>query len=208
MARPINADAEGTRRRILESALAMFAERGLGASPVREIAGRAGVSLAMVHHYFGNKDGLYDACVDSMYEEIARLREHVAAELAGADLSDVPAIVERTLRAGFAFAREHQPAMRLMLRSVVESGELDAERRHRFQLPFLAQASELLESATGQPRDELRLALQSVVFLLARYAISTDDELARVTGKSPAGALAAAEDHLVSVARRLLGFVS
>jgi AcrR family transcriptional regulator len=192
----------------------MFAERGSGGSPIREIASQAGVSLAMVHHYFGNKDGLYAACVDSMYEELDAMRAHVTAEIAqsgvggdaGGPRTTVEAIVERTVRSGFRFAREHQPAMRLLLRSVVEAGELDAERRHRFQMPVLAQASELLAAANGRPAHELRLAVQSVVFLLARYAIGTADDLARIAGTEREHACAAVEDHLVAVARRLFGF--
>lgn len=208
VARPLNADADATRRRILQSALALFGERGPGASPIRAIAGRAEVSLAMVHHYFGNKDGLYEACVDAMYDELASFRDQVMAEVGERPAADLDEIVERVVRAGFRFARAHQPAMRLMLRQVVASGELPAHRRERLQMPFLIQGSELLAGATGRPASALRPALQSALFLLGRYAISTEDELSRITGATPPDAVAAVEDHLVDVTRRMLGFAS
>jgi len=70
MSRPVNADADATRQRMLEAAVQLFAERGLGSTSIRDVAGAAGVSLAMVHHYFGSKDDLYDACIDATYAEL------------------------------------------------------------------------------------------------------------------------------------------
>jgi len=51
----------GTRAAILEAARASFAERGYDASTIRGIAGEAGVDPALVHHYFGTKEGLFAA---------------------------------------------------------------------------------------------------------------------------------------------------
>ena len=112
MARPINADAAATRQRILASATELFGERG-ATSSIREIAKSADVSLAMVHHYFGSKDELYNSCVDAMYVELAELREHLIAEVG--TTSDPRRIFEKAVREGFRFAREHQSAMRLMM---------------------------------------------------------------------------------------------
>ena len=48
-----------TRRRILEAAGPVFAEKGYDAATVREICARAGVNLAAVNYYFGSKEQLY-----------------------------------------------------------------------------------------------------------------------------------------------------
>ncbi|MCB1016341.1 MAG: TetR family transcriptional regulator [Acidimicrobiales bacterium] len=53
-----------TRAEILDAALALFAERGFERATVREIARRADVDPAMVHHYFGTKDELLAAAID------------------------------------------------------------------------------------------------------------------------------------------------
>lgn len=205
MARPVNANAEATRRRILSSALAQFSEGGAGKTSIRDIARAADVSLAMVHHYFGSKDALYVACIDSMYAELFSLRTHLEGALrAGGSVDE---LLERAVRTGFRFARAHRTAVRLLLRDVVDTGELDARRRESMQQPFLAQASGLLSAALGRPAGELRLTLQSVVALTARYAISSEAELEMVTGLSAADdtATQAVEDHLVGIARALLG---
>src|SRR4051794_14237785 len=58
--RPTGADAEATRRRILEASLTLFSQWGYDATRVKDVALKAGVNAALVHHYFGDKDALYD----------------------------------------------------------------------------------------------------------------------------------------------------
>jgi AcrR family transcriptional regulator len=60
--RPGNND---TRAEILVSARELFAERGYDGASVRQIATRAGVDPALVHHYFGTKESLFRATIDS-----------------------------------------------------------------------------------------------------------------------------------------------
>ncbi len=52
-------EAEETRKRILESAAAVFAERGFAATTVRMICGRAQVNVSAVNYHFGGKEALY-----------------------------------------------------------------------------------------------------------------------------------------------------
>lgn len=51
--------AEATRAQILDAAAACFAERGFNATTTRVIAERAGVSQALLRHYFRSKDALF-----------------------------------------------------------------------------------------------------------------------------------------------------
>ncbi|GAA1256892.1 TetR/AcrR family transcriptional regulator [Sphaerisporangium rubeum] len=50
------------RARIRDAALQLFAERGIGKAPIRDIAAEAGVSPGLVRHHFGSKEALRDAC--------------------------------------------------------------------------------------------------------------------------------------------------
>lgn len=52
-----------TRQEILDAARAAFAELGYDRTTVRGIASAAGVDPAMIHHYFGTKQGLFTASV-------------------------------------------------------------------------------------------------------------------------------------------------
>lgn len=67
-------DPDGTRERILKAAVAEFAAKGLGGARVDEIAGRAAANKRMLYHYFGNKEDLFLAALESVYADI-RLAE-------------------------------------------------------------------------------------------------------------------------------------
>ena len=59
---------EDTRRRILETALEIFASEGYEGASTRLLAERAGVNLPAIQYYFGSKEGLYRAVIQSIAE--------------------------------------------------------------------------------------------------------------------------------------------
>ncbi|MEA2815035.1 MAG: TetR/AcrR family transcriptional regulator, regulator of cefoperazone and chloramphenicol, partial [Rhodospirillaceae bacterium] len=70
------ARGEDTRRRILETALDLFAAQGYEGASTRQIAEGAGVNLPAIQYYFGNKEGLYRAIIDDITADTDR---HMAA---------------------------------------------------------------------------------------------------------------------------------
>src|ERR1700683_3182024 len=50
---------DGTRTKLLDAAGHVFADFGYQAATVREICARAGVNIALVNYYFGDKLELY-----------------------------------------------------------------------------------------------------------------------------------------------------
>jgi len=78
-ATPQRADSEETRRHILETALALFRERGFDQTTIRDIASRAGLSLGAGYYYFRSKEAIVGAYYDYIQEEHqARAREAFA----------------------------------------------------------------------------------------------------------------------------------
>jgi TetR/AcrR family transcriptional regulator len=63
MARP-KADDPEARAKIAAAAEELFAARGFDGTAIRDIARKAGVNSAMIHYYFGNKEGLYRAMLE------------------------------------------------------------------------------------------------------------------------------------------------
>ena len=57
------AGGSDTREVILAAAGGLFAEVGFERTTMREVAARAGVDPALIHHYFVNKDGLLAAAL-------------------------------------------------------------------------------------------------------------------------------------------------
>lgn len=206
MPRPVHANAEATKGRILETAARLFSARGAGDTSIRDIAKQAGVSLAMVLHYFGSKDELYRSSIDLMYLELAELRAELERALSGAGASG--SIIERAVGACFRFARAHRAAVRLVLRSVVDATESETLRREKVLLPFLEKTAPFFRDRADLGDREVRLALQSIVFLIARYSVGTKRELALAAGiegrAREEDVLAAIEAHICRVAKALL----
>lgn len=203
MARPKNANAEETRERILEAAMAELAESGPLSFSTRSVAGRAGVGVATVHHYFADRQGLVDACINSMYAELTALTEKWRDALrTTTTLHDGVGLV---VREGFRFARANQVTIRALQVQVFSTGALDAARRGSTQLPLLASLASVISRQTNVSEIAARVRVQSVIFAAFRWATATDEELCRLTGlRHPEHAVTAVESELIDLATALL----
>ncbi len=61
---------EQTRRSILRAATKEFAAHGLEGGRTDRIAANAGIAKRMIFHYFGSKDGLFQAVLEANYAKI------------------------------------------------------------------------------------------------------------------------------------------
>jgi AcrR family transcriptional regulator len=101
----------GTREAILDAARESFAELGFSDTSVRAVAARAGVDQALVHHYFGNKDGLFAAAMELPFDPAA-----VAPALLE---GGVDGLGERLVR--FFLEVWEQPASRVRIQAMLRS---------------------------------------------------------------------------------------
>lgn len=82
MAKRLDMTERSTRDRILDAAEMLFAEEGLHAASVRQIAAAAGVPIGLITYHFATKDGLYRAVFDRRSPTIVEQR------LAGLRIAD------------------------------------------------------------------------------------------------------------------------
>ena len=223
MGRPINADPARTRARLLEAASQHFSRSGVQGTTLRAVANSAGLSLATINHHFGNKQELYGACLDHAFDEVSRELAPLASLLgrfadevreAGVSTAELGTLVESLVREGVRFGRRRRPLLQLIMRTLVETGELEEPWRERALVPFLETTSTLLAAPLGRPVVELRMAIQAVIALGMRYSLSTPRELARLAGaatpendvtpQQEQTAVLLFEDHLVRVAHHLV----
>lgn len=64
--RKSRSDGEQSRERLLMAAMRLFAEQGFARTSTREIALAAGVNVAAISYYFGDKAGLYKAALTDL----------------------------------------------------------------------------------------------------------------------------------------------
>lgn len=133
-----------TRRRILDAAIRLFAERGFDRVPVSEVAREAEVSEATVFNYFATKEDLvYDDLADFEAGMIEALRSRPAGE------SLLAAFRAYVLRPQTLASSEWSvPQIATAARIVAGSPALQARERQLFDRATRALA-ELIASETG-----------------------------------------------------------
>ena len=209
MARPVQADAQATRTRILEAASALFASHGLSETTTRQIARNSQVSLATVHHYFGGKADLYEACITRTYDELASLADQIEDALRnlrpGTSAEDILAMA---VRRSYAFARHHRASVRLLMRTILDKGESDPLLRERYQLPMLERGVAMASSVSALSPAEVRIRFLALHHVIVHFALNTPREIALVTGNpdaSPDQAIELVEEFLVTLAKSQFG---
>ena len=66
---------EVTRWKILEAAVALFAEKGLSGTSTKDIAKEAGVSVGLMYHYYQTKEEMFSAIIEGASHEMKDLRK-------------------------------------------------------------------------------------------------------------------------------------
>jgi AcrR family transcriptional regulator len=107
--KPTRRDPERTRKMILAAATAEFASKGIGGARVDAIAARAGANKRMIYHYFGNKQRLYLAVLERMYDEIRNAEAALKLEQLAP-----PAAMRRLVEFSFDYYTDHPHFIRLL----------------------------------------------------------------------------------------------
>jgi len=108
---PQRADSEETRRQILETALALFRERGFEATTIREIASGAGLSLGAAYYYFKSKEAIVGAYYDYVHHE-----HQVRSREAFARGGDLRARLRAAMHAKIDIMQEDRRLLRALFR--------------------------------------------------------------------------------------------
>ena len=118
-------DPERTRARILEAATAEFAHYGLGGARVDRIAQRAGANKRMLYYYFGSKDDLFLAALESSYAQIRGAERELDLEQ-----SDPREALKRLVSFTWRYYLEHPEFMTLLNSENLHKGR-HVRRSHR-----------------------------------------------------------------------------
>ena len=174
-AAPPRAASEETRRQVLDTALGLFRERGFEETTMRDIAGRAGLSLGAAYYYFKSKEAIVGAYYDYVQREhVTRAREAFAKErdlrgrLRAALHSKIDIMREdrRLLRALFRYGGDPTPVV--VVRPRVAGAE---QMRRRGSSPRrLRESGSLMMCARRRRRAAVDAAYgRSAVLLVRRF---------------------------------------
>jgi AcrR family transcriptional regulator len=75
---------EGSRARVLQTALDLFAEQGFAATSTRELSERLGFTKAALYYYFKTKDDLLAALIAPVVEQLTSLIEQTPVRASAA----------------------------------------------------------------------------------------------------------------------------
>jgi AcrR family transcriptional regulator len=180
---PPDAD-DGTRGKLLATALEVFAERGFEGARTRDIAERAGANLGLITYYFRNKETLWREAVTRAFAELQRELATAVAAHAG---DDERRQLEHLVRSFVRFVARRPEFMRLMN----DEGKRDSPRMRwladRFVKPVHDGLRQLIER--GQRRgllpDASPVSLHYIVLGAAGLLFSQAPECRRITGVDP-----------------------
>jgi AcrR family transcriptional regulator len=168
----------------------LFAERGYAAVTMDEVAAAVGVTKPLLYNYFGNKDGLYLACMEPAADAL------VATVLTAVERSAGP---EDALRSGihafFAFLDADRSAWRVLFDETAPAGGEIAARvsEQRERLTALVAAT-LLAQLPGGDRPGVRAEVEA----LSAALLGAAEALGRWWLRTDAMPAAEAADLLIS----------
>lgn len=165
---------EDTRRRILETAIEVFAIEGYEGASTRTLAERAGVNLPAIQYYFGSKEGLYRAVIEHivhhMHERMAPIGQRVTAALASADppQDHLLALLHEMLDAFMALVAggKHLESRRLLFaRAEIEGGAALDLLHQSGMRQIVGPCRALIGRLLGRPPEDEEVVLRTVTIL-------------------------------------------
>lgn len=172
------------RDRIVESALTVFAQRGFDGATTREIAKEAGVSSALIHHHFKDKESLWKLVGQRISEEFV---EAITSSMDPA-LRGTGDGARQMVAAYMHYWREHPRALRFQLWRVLgaPADERKARSKQLNQLfvPEVKAAQDAGDVRGDAPAGLLMVTMGGLIQYFLHSEVETNDALA-VTGARP-----------------------
>jgi AcrR family transcriptional regulator len=194
-----------TRERLIDAAGRVFAERGYRGATMREIADRAGATLAAAHYHFGSKQDLYREVARAHFERLERrlaesggaIDARAAAKLSRPEL--VALLRGRVRTMALTFLEPDSLHATLMQRELADPNELPFIVR-RWIDPIRRETEELLHClAPALPDAAIEFAARSVMGQVIFYFTHRPALLLMMRRRAyPAGFLDTITDHVVA----------
>jgi AcrR family transcriptional regulator len=186
--------AERTRAAILETAEALFAERGFEATRLEDVAERVGIRRASIVYYFRDKRELYEAVLHDLFSDLLA-RVETALDAPGPLLERVDAAV-----GAWVETIGRRPSLpRLLLREVLDAADTQSCSHDRSALVPADRASE------GAPVADSTGHVTSAIAGASLFQLTALPARAELGGEPSRRSASSASRQLLRLAHRLLG---
>jgi AcrR family transcriptional regulator len=150
------------RERLLDAAIVLFAERGIANTTIARIAAAGGVTSAMVHYWFDNRERLLEALVE---ERLAPLFKYVWSQPDAPRLTPL-ALAEGVMQRMLEVTARNSWLPSLWLREVVNEGGLLRELALR-RIPLQRVAAFTRAMAQGRERGDLTPGIEPALIFIS-----------------------------------------
>ncbi|MEU6145047.1 TetR family transcriptional regulator [Streptomyces sp. NPDC047081] len=163
----------GTRDQILTAALQLFADKGYSGTTMRGIAQQAQVDPALIHHFFNNKDGLFQDAVSSRID-MSALFDSLTDEEVEAGLKDRGEWIARTFLS-FWEDESTRPALVAVYRTSLSDEATAKTFRDQIEAAFEACLRRIVPEHTERtPAFTSLVSAQLAGLVMLRYVLAVE----------------------------------
>ena len=158
-----------TRNSILESAMALLAERGYQQTTTHQIAKRAGVSVGALYRYFSDKE---DILKEIYRQEVTALRNRILESFSVVDVvtKDARELVRTAIQLAFSIYSERPALWRVLLEQSRRIPELAAIRR-RQELELYQTVQQILRSVPNVRLADIEASAYMISLFLESFIL-------------------------------------
>lgn len=168
---PAPALPDGTRSKLIDSAGRVFADSGFQGATVREICARAGVNIALVNYYFGDKLELY---AEVLRQSIGASQDGVFEKALQSSAPPADALREMILAMVHRIYRADRPGwhFRIMVHELAQPTPAMAAVIDETMRPVYKRVCGLIGAMLELPpdHDKTRLCAHSIIAQVVHYS--------------------------------------
>lgn len=157
---------ETTRGAALEAAVWAFAEYGFENATLATIAKKAGVTAATLPYHFTDKQGLWDAVIESFYRDLFAFALTLRPDEGLANV----------LPRFYDWAVDHRNGIRVIIRNVIETGALDRQVREVRMTAALDFVTQQVVKRFGATERAARDTTVAVTHLVTRFVTNSPED--------------------------------
>lgn len=179
MSRPVGADGEETRERILRAVMDEIGEVGLANLTLKGVAFRAEISIGLLSHHFKSREQLLKETSDDWMLRLFKVRDEVTAIYKSKDSPEESLL--HAMVACMNIGRQHTVPMKMLMRSVVVHGKLPVGVSS-VTFPLGDQIAKMLAEAHGVSFERARASVHQAAVLMVRLGLCSEHELTSTYG--------------------------